>query len=271
MRPPEPSPRGVAASRRPPPLTQSRKRDGCPYVRHADTEEEVSEALATEPANWKPCDLSSECIVHLIRTQIGQSDKTVMGRLLEVIMRRTTRIATDNSKGFDQVRTEEIVTKVGEEVIGLILADAPSRKSEFLEISFRLAVKRKTLNLVESKRAEPRQVRLKSPSSDSDDTTGKSASAGHEPEDPGPGPVDVAIESEELALTGDQIRVGLAAITDERHREAIILHYLHGWPVTDKDSNTPTLENHFRVSDRTIRKWFERAKAEMRFAIGEKP
>src|SRR5260370_40363057 len=109
-----------------PPLTQ-RKRDGSPYLRHADIEEEIGRALATTPAAWNPGDLASECIVHLIRAKKGEPDKAVIGRLFEEITRRITRIATDNAKGFDQVSTEELVMKAGEEEIALGLAGTPSR------------------------------------------------------------------------------------------------------------------------------------------------
>jgi hypothetical protein len=61
----------------------------------------------------------------------------------------------------------------------------------------------------------------------------------------------------------------LAAVSDPRHREAVMLHHLHGWPITDKDPETPTLCKHFDMTARQIQNWIRTAFDEMRAAVGE--
>src|SRR5260370_29442130 len=81
-----------------PPLTQ-RKRDGSPYLRHADIEEEIGRALATTPAAWNPGDLASDRIVHLIRPKKCEPDKAYIAHFFDEITPRFTTIVTNDSKG----------------------------------------------------------------------------------------------------------------------------------------------------------------------------
>jgi len=241
-----------------PPLTQTTV-DGKPLVRRADVENEISCALATDPATWieKAQSLSSEAIVHLICTLRVRGEDHVCGCLVKRIGRRIARIAKDWAKGFDQITTDEIVIQVGKEVISLILAETPNRQSEFLEISFKMAVKRRTLNQVEKLTHHPLTHQFVAPAVDM-------------LEDECPNPEEIAVAAEALTLNQELIRAGLAAIKDSRHREAVILHYLEGWPITDKNPHKPTLCTHFRITARQISTWMKTALAEMRQAIGDK-
>jgi hypothetical protein len=65
------------------------------------------------------------------------------------------------------------------------------------------------------------------------------------------------------------IRRALAAVKDPRHVHAVILRYVRGWPITDKDPTKPTLEKHFGKSARQIQNWITSALEAMRNAIGD--
>jgi hypothetical protein len=69
----------------------------------------------------------------------------------------------------------------------------------------------------------------------------------------------------------DLLRRGLDAITDPRHREAVILRYEKEWPVSSGGEETDTISGWFDVSPRQIQNRIRKAVAQMRQAIGEKP
>jgi DNA-directed RNA polymerase specialized sigma24 family protein len=260
------SPRTSSQSRKDPkvgiaPLASS-DRHGKPYKRYSDVEEEISRVLSTDVSTWSATGLKSETIVHLIRKLRACGEIEVLGRLVDMLGRRISRIATGCAQGFDQTTTEEIVLQVGVEVIELVLAKTSSRQSEFLEIAFRQAVKRRTLNHVEKRSHHPRPHQFVARRADVDESSGNPSDPINALENDAPGP-------EEIVLEAEQIRAGLAAITNPHHRKAIVLHYLQGWPITDKDPEKQTLCTHFRVTDRQIRTWMNTALSQMRDALGE--
>ena len=59
------------------------------------------------------------------------------------------------------------------------------------------------------------------------------------------------------------------SVKDRRHVDAVILHYVRGWPITDHDPTKPSLERHFGKSGRQIQNWIKSALATMRVAIGD--
>jgi DNA-directed RNA polymerase specialized sigma24 family protein len=170
---------------------------------------------------------------------------------------------SDNAKGFFRSVRDEITEHVSLKVVELVLEEAPTRKGEFLEVGFRRVVKGLTLNEVEKRRGEPCPHQF-SPLADDPENTGDCSA---ELADRGPGPEEVVQTRERCQL----IRAKIGSITDRRHREAVILHHLQGWPITDQDPTTPTLTKHFGVTDRTIRNWMRQALAEIRKALGEEP
>lgn len=247
----------------PAPLTCNAK-DGKLYVRHADVQEEMRKALAAEATSWALECLKSETLVHLIRSLRWRDEMAnVLGRLFDQLGRRVAVIVGDYSKGFPQSVRKEIIEHVSHKVLVLVLAEAPTRKSEFLEIEFKRVVKGLTLNEVEKRTQQPRPHQF-TPIADDPENAGDRSS---ELADEGPGPEEIARKREACQL----IRTNINSITNPRHREAVILHYFEGWPITDQDPTIPTLSNHFGVSDRQIRNWMRKAEDEIRKAIGEEP
>ena len=244
-------------SAQPPPLTHA-DANGKPYVRSDVVSGEIAEALGTDVSTWPSAKLRSETLVHLIRVLCGTGgEESQLGPLVQKLGTHIAQIAKDFAKGFDRTTTEEIVVNVGKDVIALVLSESPTRQSEFLEVNFRVAVKRRTLNEVEKRQHYPRKRELVA-------VEGK-ANPLESVADDGPTPEVSAIQSE----ARDLVKKGLGAVSDPRHREAVMLHHLQGWPITHKDPETPTLCKHFDMTARQIQNWMRTAFAEMRAAVGE--
>ncbi len=143
MSEPDPPPDPPPPARPAVPLLTHRSADGDLYTRRPDVEAEIARLVALDPSRWTAAGLKSETVVHLIRRSWPTGEKTVLGRLLDELAKRTTRIATASARGFSPTITEEIVGAVGLEVIELALTDKITGQSEFLECSFDLAVQRR--------------------------------------------------------------------------------------------------------------------------------
>lgn len=240
---------------------KSSKVDGTPYQRFKDVENEIRQSIAQAPSTWCATSLKSETLVHLIRLLARQGERDVLSGLVRELGRRIGQITRDFAKGFDPETSHEIAIQVMEEIDGFIFAKVPCRQSEFLEIAFREATKRRVLNQVDKREGHPRVLHF---SSSDEGSETPSVSVEMLPANT-TGPPQCAIGAEGLA----RLRSGLAAIRDPRHREAVILHYLQGWPIFDKNTDIPTLCTHFGISARQIQNWMVTAFAQMRDAMGD--
>ncbi len=211
--------------------------------------------------------LSNEALVFLIR-QIRDGDRDLFGRLVHEVGSRSLRIAEHWAQGFDRDTTDEIVWQVEKEIVDLVLAETPSRQSDFLEMAFGTAVERRTINTVEKRRQFPRPLRTHSETI-TDETTEPEAPTELVPDDR-PGPEEIVVQLEDEARRPELIRKALAAVKDPRHVEAVIMRHVHGWPITDKDPTKPTLARHFAKSGRQIQNWINETLEAMRAAIGDK-
>lgn len=256
-----------------PPLTCSTL-DGRPYRRRADVEESILHALERPPAEWPAMasrtgegHLPDEAVVFLMR-EIRSNDRDNLGRLVHELGLRIARIAKRHAQGFDRDTTFEIVEKVEKQVIDLILAETPSRQSEFLEIAFQKAVERRTINAVAKRKQAPLPLRAAPVEAREDDDEEPERLTERVP-DERPNPEEIVSEFEDLGRRPELVRKALNAVKDPRHRDAVILRYLRNWPITDQDPNKPTLARHFGVSGRQIRNWLNDALKAMRAAIGD--
>lgn len=250
-----------------PRLTCSRV-DGKPYERFDDVEKEIARALSRPQAEWETmadergC-LSNEALVFLIRQTLDNS-RDLCGRLLHKLAKRAARIAEHWAQGFDRITTEEIVLQVEMEIVELVLAQSPSRQSEFLEIAFGTAVYRRTINAVEKRKHSPLPVGV----GDANDFDSEPENPADLVADDGPSPEEVVKQLEDVARRREFIRIASAAVKDRRHLEALILRYVHDWPITGKP-DIPSLARHFGKSGRQIQNWISGALEAMRAAIGE--
>jgi hypothetical protein len=249
------------------------KEDGTPYTRFPDVENEIARALGYPRAEWLrmlegPGRLSRETLVFLIR-EVSDSDRDLCGRLIQQLCKSVVRIAQEWARGFDRITTDELLLKVEIEIIELVLAETPSRQSEFLEIAFADAVKKRTINAVEKRKNSPMPLRMQScgdPSSDKIEIENRADQV----QDEEPNPEQWTEQQENKVRLRELIGRAGAAVKDPRHLEAVILHHVRNWPLTSKDQTTPTLARHFGMSGRQIQNWINNALKVMRIAIGEK-
>lgn len=242
---------------------------GKSYTRHPDVEAEILRALERPRGDWGAMAegrsedrLSNEALVFLIRNS-RNGDLDVFGRLVYELSRRTLRIAQRWAQGFDSCTTEEIVRKVDEEIVVSLLTREPCRESEFLEIAFGTAVKRRTIKIVEKHKQDALSRRALSVEISGDPAVRARV------RDKGPGPQGIISELENQARRSALVRIACSALKDRRHLEAVILRHVHGWPITDKDPTVPSLARHFGKSEKQIRNWIKEALETMRAAIGD--
>ncbi|MEL7496552.1 MAG: hypothetical protein AAFN77_03015 [Planctomycetota bacterium] len=146
-------------------------------------------------------------------------------------------------------------------VIEMVFEPAPSRQGEYLEIAFREKVKQWTLNHVEHFKGQPRISQF---AEKVESDTGLAAAVTIDSLDGNfSKPEDLAISNEIV----ESVRRQLPLISNEKHRDAVILRHLQGWPFTSTDDSRPTLCQQFGVSRQTINSWIDKAFGEMRLAM----
>jgi hypothetical protein len=256
-----------------PPLT-CHDLKGRPYARRPGTEDEIRRALGSAQATWgelaraaPPDRLSSEALVFLIRS-VRDSNRNLAGELIESLNHRILQTAGRWCRGFDPMTTEDIRDKVLTEMLSRLLALQPTRASEFLEIAFERVVKTCTLKQVA--KHPKRIVKLGGGgSSDPEDADSREERPEDQVPDPGPGPEEIISELADEEDRAALISNAQAAIKDPRHLEAVLLRFVHGWPVTARDPSKPSLARRFGKTARQIQNWINTGIQQMRESIGE--
>jgi hypothetical protein len=264
-----------ATARRPRPLTRTTT-EGRTLVRRAEVEAEITAALTQDPKAWvamakRTEGMCSETMVHLVRHLAARADQSrVMGELLLVLDARVCSIARRFARGFDETTTEEIALEVAQSLMELMLGQDRER-GDFLEVSFRGAVKGRVIDAADkrrrvakpyevlaakAKRKNPKRYEIVEEAFGIDDTHASD-------------PQKRLLAAESEAMGPELIKKAIDRVKNPKHREAVILHHLRGWPITDQDRDADCLCHHFGVGDRQIREWIATAFAQMRRAIGE--
>jgi DNA-directed RNA polymerase specialized sigma24 family protein len=274
MRPIAPPPPPLRAA----PLTFS-SLDGAPFQRLPAVEAEIAAALAQDPASWSStsASLAPETLVHLCRVLQAREDpkdrtRRRLGELLLILERRVARVIQKHAQGFDETTTEEIAAEVSQLVLERILEPVPDRAGEFLEVRFAAAVLRWTLAAVaKRRRTRPKKSAVAAALKRDEEplphqvTTERAAVDGSTV----PDPEAILLLAEDAPPTDFNVFRAIAAVRDPRHREAVVLHHLQGWPIQHKNPQIQTLCSRFGVSDRQIHKWIAVALDEMREVLGE--
>jgi DNA-directed RNA polymerase specialized sigma24 family protein len=268
--------------------------EGASYTRRPAVIAEIESALPRPPATWVALantpesrgGMSSEAMVHLVRRLRHEPDaRRVFGQLALALDGRIAKVVQRWARGFDQVTTEEIALDVGRLVLELCIGDGSAQAADFLEASFSVGVKRHTLHAVEKRRRVPKPHAVAAalaklergerpvegdggPGGDPDPEDDRGDLGGDPRTDTAHDPERTLVAAEASARTPEAIRAALAHVKNPRHREAVVLHHLEGWPITDQDPYTETLCRHFGVSDRQIRTWIATAFAQMRKSLG---
>ena len=260
---------------RSPPSLTCRTLKGDLYERRPDVTTAISAALVQPPTDWPSMAgaagegrLPSEAVVFLARCA-SSIDRDVFGRLAWEISHRAARKAQRWARGFDQTTTEEIIENVERTVTNLLLAETPSRQSEFLEVEFNTAVKHFTLKAVEKRRNAPLPLTAFQLSPDADDEDSERPT--ELVKDEGTQPDELAEELHDPVRRAALFRLARRAVRDHRHYEAFVLHHGFRWPLSTGDPAKPSLEQYFGRSERQIRNWITEAREAIHKAIGEEP
>lgn len=246
------------------PLTCFTK-EGKPYSRHKEVEDEIARALGISHTIW--CDQSwrIETLVHLIRLRRHDDDPHILGMLTFQFFERVKPIVNRSSRGYGPADSEEIQIEVANELGDLLTESPPSRTAEYLEVDAATVVKQATLRVINRVQDRPKARQFQSADQDEDGqytpTVARLASAALNPE-------------EHLLAMGEEESGGvlryLDAVTDPRHREAFILRHIYNWPLRDGPDDAPTLCERFKpTSDRQIRNWINTAIHQIQEAYGE--
>lgn len=237
-------------------------RQGDVLTRPARVEAEIARALALDPeeirtlAKGSEEEMSSECLVHLIRRDLrtgsrGAGHPELAEEITPRLLERCEAGLRGSVRGFPPAAAAE----VREEILGRLAVSLvePGDAADFLEVRFALALKRLRIDVCRMQRRRERgRIALDS-----------GAAAGE------PAAEDPEAELERLAPSPanqeDQllIRQALAALTEEE-RKVIVLHKLAGISLSSKVRETIDLVRLLGFSERTLRNRLRSAEAKLR-------
>jgi hypothetical protein len=247
------------------PLTMTTE-DGKPYVRSSEVEAQIAETLSWPdldlPAKHKS--LLNETLVYQVR-RFRDRDEHLCGILLRELAKRAIRIVNTVIRGVDRLGKADIAMQVEMEILELAIAPVPSRKSEFLEIAFTQAVKRRALNLCERQKAtvQGHRGRYKPrPWVDLDEQDKKRKRPLEFAPDTRDGPEAAlaAFQDEEFR---DQAYVIVQAALEGEDDRLLIgfrLHVVDGWPLWSANPNVPTVARHFGLTHGQAKYLFEKTR-----------
>ena len=206
-----------------------------------------------------------ETLVYFVRRK-DSTDEEYYGALVDEIGKRITRIAGSRVRGLPPVQAEDIVTGVQGEFLQLLLAEGGSRDIDYLEVSFAHAVIRRTHKLVRRYKCFS-WSRLDNSVMARADVDEDDIERLKRLPDRAPGPEAALLEKENQRLTSEKCQTALAAIEDERDREAAILHFVYGWPVVSRTADKNDMVTHFGLSESQIKRMLKRGRMQMRQAL----
>jgi hypothetical protein len=192
--------------------------------------------------------------------------RDVAGPLLKEIGQRTLRHARRKVKWLDPMQAEHVVEKVEYSILLLLLSEEPSRQADFLEIAFAKSVEQRTLDEIRKLKSSTllgHRGEFRPAYGDTDVSEFESKRPLLLAPDSRPDPLEIFLKAEDKERVKALVEKASGAMKDPRHLEAVVLHFVHGWPIESK-KGIPDLVSHFGVSARQIRKWIATALKEMR-------
>ena len=260
-------------SKRRPLQLLSRSTDGKRYCRPPHVESELWRMLGSDPATWtgRAGKLQCETLVRLIRLT-HDHNSILCGELIEKLRKRIAHRMRKFCGEMDEYDTEEFLSAIDIEVLELVLTKEPSRQRDFLEVRFGMELKRlagKHLRKFENSTAG-NIADIAVDRSNIDD-----AEESEEVERPleflpdlTSGPEDALLNLDMKKQRHRLLLKALRAVTDRRHREAVILHHGRGIPIFSSKRGKKCLTRHFRKKEREIRYWIDQAMEQLRGALG---
>jgi hypothetical protein len=245
--------------------------DGRAYERWEDIVKQIRKMCRLSQCDWiaRATELESETLVFLFK-QTHRVEPDVAGPLMQELSKRTLRQVRRKAKGLDPRQAEHVVERVEYNILLLLLSEEPSRQADFLEIAFAKSVEQRTIDEIRKLKNSTllgNRGEFHPDYGDTDVTKFESERPLLLAPDSGPDPLQVFLDAEKKERVRELIVDAKEAVKDPRHLEAVVLHYLQGWPIESK-KGIPNLVSHFKVSAQQIRKWIATALKEMREALG---
>lgn len=240
--------------------------DGKPRQRPKTVENDIADMLPlphSERAAKAPVALN-ETLVYFIKRGDNKSGLYHDAFVAEIDT-RLVNLADRYVRRLPQVTAEDIVTKVQGEFLQLILEEPASATTEFLEVAFALAVKKRTLQLVNLYLASPWSQRGYA-AAERDDAEITERELQRIPDD-GLGPEGALLHKEDQALCKERCEQALAAITDPVDQEIATLHWLEGFPIVSRVRGERDLVTRYRTTRGRIEWRLQRGMKQMRAAL----
>ena len=200
-------------------------------------------------ATGTDAEMSSECMVHLIRRDLHRGSRQLAEELTPLLLGRCEAGLRGSIRGF----APSAAAEVREEILGRLAISLvePGDQADFLEVRFALAMKRLRIDVCRVQRRRERgRIAL-------DD-------AGEEQTEP------AASEIERQAPTSPArqeaqllIRQALSALTEDE-RKVVVLHKLAGFALNSKAPESADLVSLLGFSERTLRNRLRSAEAKLR-------
>jgi len=244
-----------------PPFTMTTE-DGKLYTRSPEVTEDIGESLCWTIAILlaRYTSLLNETLVFNIRRFRGH-DEHICGLLLQELAQRVTRIVKAAIRGRDPLAKADIAMQVEIEILELAITPVPSRKSEFLEVAFTQAVKRRAINVRDQLKGTVQGNRGRyKPLQDLDEEEKKRKRPLEFAPDSrnSPEAALVAFQDEQFRDQAYQIVMAKLEGEDERLPLMFRLVVVDGWTVWSADPDVPTVARHFGLTRGQTRYLFEK-------------
>ncbi len=244
-------------------ITQSNAK-GELYQRSPEVESQIREALTldrkklTERANQKDYKaddyFQEECLVYLARKFIREGNYEQTEDITTALIGRISKHVNGIiSYPLDNSYVEDCFREVISEVFSRIF-DVESTSLDYAEVRFWRWLDGRIFNVL---RKFIRTQRKDNATESYDDYSENGK--GYNFKEPPKYLRHKGINPEQEA----SILEGLQFL-DERERRIYIMRYLWGMEIENQDSNVTTISNHFGVTPRAVRKWFEKAEEKLR-------
>ena len=244
------------------------------YERTSEVQQHIRAALALEPetllerfrirSHKVPGYLREECLVYLIREYLARGERRMTKRLSEILHGRCARHVNEKLRALGQQHVHDAFNDIMKGMYERIY-DLDSDRGDFFQVRFWVALRgliAKTFGLY-VKWTE----REKTNQQDSSNVGAIPGIEGAQDErqDPLGAAEDCTAEADDLT----ELKEGLSAIKDHRHRIAFALRYFGRVKIESKDAEEPTISKHFERTPRAIRGWIEQAEKDLKEWRGE--
>ena len=208
--------------------------------------------------------LREECLIYLIREYLQRGAERIAKRLSEILYRRCAKSVNERLRALGPQHVDDAFNDVMKGMYERI-NDLENDRGDYFQVRFWVALK--ALAVKTFGRYVKRLEREKTNEQASTRLGVIPGTEGDENERPDPlGAVeDPTIPVEDLP----ELKEGLNAIKDLRHRSAFVLRYFGSMQTESEDPDEPTISKYFEKTPRTIRNWLKQAEKDLERWRGE--